>query len=156
MRKLLWFTILIAFYQADAQMDDETEFAYSCSLSIKTTVFPPDSSEKTGRGYVEALLCDKNGVPLPNKEITMSTSCGQLSCQAPGWYDDISSISSDRSCFKTGADGRVQVYLANIPFNTRGLIKATSNCDEITVRATGNFQISRKVVKHKTRSKRQR
>lgn len=148
--------MLIAAYQAYGQMDDETEFAYSCSLSLKTTVFPPDTSEKTGRGYVEALLCDKNGIPIPNKEIRIVTSCGQLSCQAPGWYDDISSISTDRSCYMTGADGKIQVYLANVPFNTQGFIKATSACDEITVNATGHFKISRTSVRSKTRSKQPR
>jgi hypothetical protein len=154
MKKLFCFMMLLCVYQAYGQMDEETEFAYSCSLSIKTTVFPPDTGDKTGRGYIEALLCDKNGVPIANKEVKIVTSCGMLSCQAPGWYDDISSISSDRSCFMTGADGRIQVYLANVPFNTQGRIKATSACDEITVTATGSFMISRKSTKKRTKSRR--
>jgi hypothetical protein len=137
-----------------AQYEEETEYAVSCSLSMKITVFQPDTADNSGRGYVEVFLCDKNGVPVPNKEVKMVASCGRLSCQAPGWYDDINSISSDKTCFITGANGRVQVYLADVPFNTQGRVKATSFCNEINVSGTGTFMISRTSIKKRTRSKR--
>jgi hypothetical protein len=153
----MWKSVLIlaiAALHVFAQYDDEPEFAYSCSLSIKITVFPPDTADKSGRGYVEVFLCDKNGTPVPNTAISMISSCGILSCQAPGWYDDISSISSDKSCFTTGADGRVQVYLSDVPFNTPGKIKATSFCNDINVSGSGTFRVSRTILKKRTRTKR--
>jgi hypothetical protein len=140
--------------QVFAQYDEETEVAYSCSLSIKITVFPPDSTDKSGRGFIEVMLSDKNGIPVSNMVVHVTATCGSLSCQAPGWYDDISSISSDKTCFTTNADGKIQVYLSNVPFNTQGRILATSFCNEINVKGTGTFLISRKSLKKRLRVKR--
>ena len=154
MEKTIVFLLAICLHQGICQEYEDEEYSYSCSLSISTTVFPPDSNDKTGNGYVEALLCDKNGVPIANKEIRMTVSCGILSCQLPGWYDNVSSISSDKSCFMTGVDGKVQVYLSRIPFNTPGLVKATCACDEIVLKSTSNFMISRKVIRKKIVPKR--
>jgi hypothetical protein len=133
--------------------EDVREFASSCSLSIKTTVFPPEASDRNGRGYVEATLCDKNGVPMQNREIKLASSCGVLSCQQPGWYDNISSISSDRTCYVTGADGKIQVYIINIPFNTPGRVKASSSCGDITVTGSSTFKIMRTQPKKKSAKK---
>ena len=133
--------------------DEETEYTVSCSLSMKITVFPPEASETSGRGYIEVFLCDKNGVPVPNKEISLITSCGVLSCQAE-MYADGRSLSSDKTCYVTGPDGRAQVYLTDVPFNTQGRVKATSFCNELTVKGSGTFKISRKSIKKRTRSKR--
>jgi hypothetical protein len=137
-----------------AQYEEETEYAVSCSLSMKITVFQPDTADNSGRGYVEVSLCDKNGIPVPNKEVKMVASCGMLSCQAPGWHDDVNSLSTGNTCFTTGADGRAQVYLANVPFNTQGWVKATGFCNEINVSGTGTYMIARKSIKKRTRSKR--
>jgi hypothetical protein len=137
-----------------SQYEEETEYAVSCSLSMKITVFPPDTVDNSGRGYVEVFLCDKNGVPVPNQELKIVSSCGILTCQAPGWHDDNSSLSSDKACFITGADGRAQVYLANVPFNTPGRVKATSLCNNINVSGSGTFKLSRTSTKKHTRSKR--
>ena len=136
-----------------AQYEEEFEYAVSCSLSMKITVFPPEASETSGRGYIEVFLCDKNGIAVPNKEISLISSCGVLSCQA-GMYGDDRSLSSDKTCYVTGDDGRAQVYLVDVPFNTQGRVKATSFCNEITVKGSGTFMISRKSAKKRTRSKR--
>jgi hypothetical protein len=154
----MWKMLLIALVSGMAPVlaqyyDEETEYAVSCSLSMKITVFPPEATETSGRGYVEVFLCDKNGIPIPNKEISLVASCGVLSCQA-GMYGDDRSFSSDKTCYFTGADGRAQVYLADVPFNTLGRVVATSFCNDITVKGAGTFKISRKSIKKRTRSKR--
>ncbi|MBN2038007.1 MAG: hypothetical protein JW768_14800 [Chitinispirillaceae bacterium] len=154
MKKIAAFLLVVCLFQGICQDYEDEEYSYSCSLSVSTTVFPPDSNDQTGNGYVEALLCDKNGTPIANKEVKMTASCGILSCQSPGWYDDVSSISSDKSCFITGADGKVNVYLSRIPFNTRGLIRATCACDEIVLKSTSSYMISRKIIRKKRVSKR--
>jgi hypothetical protein len=134
-------------YEGD---EDTREFASSCSLSLKTTVFPPEAADRSGRGYVEVWLCDKGGVPMPNREVKLTISCGVLSCQLPGWYDDVGSISSDRSCYMTGSDGKIQVYIVNIPFNTPGRVRASASCGDISASGSSTFKIMRTQPKKKT------
>lgn len=152
MKTVVPLVLLCMYCCAFAQEDEEQpEYVSSCSLSIKTTIFPPDSADRSGNGYIEGVLCDKNGTPVSNTEITVNSTCGTLSCRLPGPYDDESSGFSDRSCFITGPDGRFQVYLVKIPFNVPGRVKAVSACGAIKVKAGSTFTITRHLKTHKKR-----
>lgn len=145
--------LLLAGACAWAQDDDEREFVQSCSLSVKTTVYPADSADAAGKAVVEVALCDKAGAPIPNQQIEVSASSGTFSCIPPDSF--IRENASDRSCFITGQDGKIRVYLVSIPFNQTGLVKAACTYGDITVKASGSYSIMRHVIKKKRTRKSQ-
>jgi hypothetical protein len=139
--------VLLLFVRSWAQDDDERVYAVSCSLYIKISPSMPDSGDASGRALVEATLCDKAGIPIPDQEIKMTATCGALSCLPSNTIGAGDSASSGRSCFLTGKDGKIQASLINIPFNKPGRVKASCTYGELKVHASGSFSITRKVVK---------
>lgn len=143
--------LLFLFAPSRAQEEEETVVATSCSLSVKTTVYKADPGDVVGKASIEATLCDKAGTPIPDQTINVTATSGSFTCIPP---DGISGINtSDRSCFVTGPDGKVLVYLIDIPFNKPGRIKATCNYGDFTLNAAGRYSISRSVTRKKTSKK---
>jgi hypothetical protein len=136
-----------------AQNDDERVYVVSCSLYVKTTPYTPDPENVSGSAMVEATLCDKSGIPIPDQEITITATCGTLSCPSSFSYVPAGSTSSDRSCFITGRDGKIQVFLSDIPFNKPGRVKASCSYGDIKVHASSSFSITRKIIKKESRKK---
>jgi hypothetical protein len=116
------------------------------SLSVKTFVYPSDSADRYGHGKVEAVLRYKEGAPIPNQEIQLTSTCGVFSCKLPDIENEVDSSSADESCLTTGKDGKILVYLITIPFNSQGLVTATCTFDDVSVKATGTFWIKRMAV----------
>lgn len=154
MRKLIPLVILFLFIQSRAQEQDQTEesvVATSCSLSVKTTVYKADPGDVVGKASIEATLCDKSGTPIVDQTINITATSGTFTCISP---DGISGINTaDRSCFVTGPDGKILVYLVDIPFNKPGRIKATCTYGEFTVHAASSYSITRNVIKKKNAKK---
>jgi hypothetical protein len=115
--------------------DEETYTVASCSLAVKTTVYPALPDDRAGRVMVEGILCDKAGNPIPNQEIQMVATSGTFSCIPPESFASPDETSSERSCFITGSDGKIRVYLTSIPFNKQGRLKATCTYKECSVKA---------------------
>jgi hypothetical protein len=118
----------------------------SISLYVKTTVYPFDSTAMFGHGKVEATLRYTKGAPIPGQEIQLNTGFGVFSCKLPDIENLVDSSSSDTSCFRTGNDGKILVYLINIPFNSQGVVMASCVYNGIAVKATSTFWIKRMVV----------
>ena len=97
-----------------AQDDDERVYVSSCSLYVKTTPYTPDPENVSGSAMIEATLCDKAGIPIPDQEIRMTTTCGTLSCPSAFSFTTADATSPDRTCFITGRDGKIQVFLSDI------------------------------------------
>jgi hypothetical protein len=134
---------------ACAQEGDDASVTTSCSLFVKATVSPSDSTDRFGKAVIEATLCDKQGVPIPDQEIRLTSSCGKFFCPPPD-----SALSPDySSCYITGQDGRIKVELTAIPFNTAGRVVATCTYGTIKVKASSTFSIKRNMLKKKVPKK---
>ena len=136
-----------------AQDEDERVYAVSCSLYVMATPYTPDSGDVSGKAIVEATLCEKSGIPIPGQEIKMTTTCGTLSCPSMGIYESAGSASPENACFITGPDGKIQVFLSDIPFNKPGRVKASCTYSDIKVHASSSFSITRKIIKKGSRKK---
>jgi hypothetical protein len=136
-----------------AQDDDERVYAVSCSLYVRTSPFTPDSGDVSGRAMVNAILCDKSGIPIPGQEITMTVTCGTFSCPSAFSYVPADSVSQDRSCYITDQNGKIEVFLSDIPFNKQGKVKASCTYSGIKVQASSIFLITRKIIKRGTGKK---
>jgi hypothetical protein len=150
MNKLIPLMLLFLFVQSRAQeeeLTEETVVATSCSLSVKTTVYKADQVDVSGKASIEALLCDKSGTPIPDQTINVTATTGTFTCIPPEGVIGINT--SDRSCFVTGPDGKILVFLVDIPFNQPGRIKATCNYGDFTVHAASSYSITRNVIKKK-------
>jgi hypothetical protein len=119
----------------------------SCSLYVKTSIYPYDYLAQYGHGKVEARLCDKKGVAIPFQEIQLTATCGRFSCALPDIESNADSASRDSSCYITAKDGRILVYLLDIPFNTSGKVLAACTYGDMSVKATSTFWVKRYVKK---------
>jgi hypothetical protein len=136
-----------------AQEDDERVYVVSCSLYVKTNPYMPDPADVSGMAMVEATLCDRSGIPIPGEEIHMTATCGTLTCPSVYSYAPKDSASRDRTCYTTDRNGRIQVFLHNIPFNTKGRVKASCEYGDIKVQASSTFSVTRKTIKKRGRKK---
>jgi hypothetical protein len=152
MRHLVFIFGLFLAVCAWAQEEDGSEIlAASCSLSVKTTVLPADSFDGTGKVKIEAFLKDKDGAPIADQEIHISANCGTFSCKPPANEVDTDTGSQTAGfCYNTGADGKMRVYLINIPFNKPGKVLATCSVGTFVPKASSTFIIRRAVIKGKT------
>jgi hypothetical protein len=155
-KSVLVVSLLVSFFgPARAQEDEVAEVAAaSCSLSVKTTVLPSDSTDGTGKVKIEAFLFDNNGAPIPAVEIRVSANCGTFSCKPPANEIDADTGSSEAGfCYNTKNDGSIRVYLINIPFNKPGKIIATCSVGNFAPRASSTFIIRRSVIRGKAGNK---
>jgi hypothetical protein len=153
MKNLTLAMVLIFCASAWAQDEDERVYAVSCSLYVLTMPYTPDSGDVSGKAIVYATLCDKSGIPIPGQQIKMTTTCGTLSCPPMGIYESAGSASSENACFITGSNGKIEVFLSDIPFNKPGRVKASCTYSDIKVHASSNFSITRKIIKKGNRNK---
>jgi len=121
----------------------------TCSLSVRAKVFAPDFGESFGRALITATLCTTDGVPIPNKEINMTVSSGMFSCLPPDSFSAAELSSADHSCFITDVEGKMEVYVARIPINKPGLVKASFPFGDGVVKACCTFAITKRIAKKK-------
>jgi hypothetical protein len=139
-------TIVITFLMATplfAQEEQEFVSESSCSLSIKTTAYPVDSSDKFGKVTIEALLTDNKGNPLPGQQIRITATNGAFTCMPPVSFSDAEISSSVEGCLQTQEDGTVKIYLVHIPFNQPGNVKAMCAYGNFKVSAVGAYVIKK-------------
>lgn len=150
MLKMVPLLLLLFFVQSHAQQDDaeETVYATSCSLSVKTTVYPVEDGDVVAKVSIQATLSDKSGIPIPNQKITMTSTSGTFTCIAPDGAGG--SNTADHSCFITGPDGKILVFLVDVPFNKPGQIKAVCTYGNFTLHASSRYSIKRKVTRIKS------
>jgi hypothetical protein len=141
---LLMSSALLLFGSAPQAQNSHAGLAIS--LSVKTFVYPSDSFDQSGHGKVEAFLRYKDGAPIPNQRIEFSSTSGNFSCKLPDIENEVDSSSSDESCFTTGKDGKILVYIINIPFNSQGMVTASCTYDDVSVKATGTYWIKRMLL----------
>lgn len=151
--KRLLMPILLMYATILAQSDNDMTTVLSCQLTVKTTAYPPDSADLSGKAMVEATLLDNEGFPIYNQEVQMTTTTGVFSCLPPEVITEATMKDPVLYCFTTGQDGKIQAYIVNIPFNKQGRLDASSTCGTSVVKASGKFLITRSVLKKKHKKK---
>jgi hypothetical protein len=133
----------------NAQEGVKKGFESSCAIHVKSAVYPSDAMDHYGKARVYVTLCSREGAPIPDQEIEFTASCGAFSCK-PLDIEDTSAVDSSlSSCDMTDKDGKVMVYLVNIPFNNQGSVTASCDYGSLSVKASCAFLISRYEVKNK-------
>jgi hypothetical protein len=146
---LIWFAVAFSVF---AQEGDETRFGSSCQMHIKSSVYPSDLMDRTGKARVYVTLSTKQGEPIADQEIVFEANCGTFSCKPMDSEDTASVDSSLYECDHTDKNGRVMVYLVNIPFNNQGSVTATCDYGSLSVKASCTFLISRYALKSKRKN----
>jgi hypothetical protein len=149
MQKLLISMVLFLGAYVYAQNENGYAELTSCQLAVTTSVYSPDTADRFGKAMAEVTLTDESGLPIPNQPIQMTTSCGIFSCLPPENLTDAGLENPLLACFTTGSDGKMVVYIVKIPFNSKGLVKASFTWGNTTIKASGNFLITRSVSKIK-------
>lgn len=144
LNKLILLVTLLLVASAWAQDDGEGREAASCSLFVKAAVLPADSLDRYGSAKVEATLCDKQGIPIPDQEIRLTATRGIFFCPP-----DTTGSAEYTSCYISDRYGRISVMLTNIPFNTQGRVLGSCTYKGLTVKASSTFSIKRNIIKNK-------
>jgi hypothetical protein len=134
-----------------ATISSEETVVSSCRLQIKINPLQSASVSSAPKAVVIVLLVNGEGDPISGGHIELSATVGTLLCSSDTLSDSSSTKndSDPRSCFSTGDDGKAQIDLINIPFNTPVRVKASYNYGDYTVRATGSVVISKKTIPKK-------
>ena len=143
MKHFLAVSVLFYTFGVFAQEDQEFVTETSCSLSIKVTVFPIDSSDKFGKATIEALLTDNRGNPLPDQAIQMTATNGTFTCMPPVSFSGAKIATNIEGCSKTQEDGTIKIYLIHIPFNRPGTVKAFCTYGSFKVSAVGSYSVTK-------------
>ena len=146
---IVCFSVLFVFL--DHAISSENEFGTegSCAIRVKAAVYPSDSSEQYGKARVYATLMTKDGMPITNQEIQLAANCGEFSCKPSDAEDPTVVDSAIASCTQTDKNGKIMVYLVNIPFNVTGHIDAACDYGNMSVKASCTFLISRSHIARK-------
>ena len=132
-----------------AQESGESKFGSTCEIHIKSAVYPSDPYDQSGKARVYVTLCTKEGSPIPDQVIEFTATCGTFSCKPLDSEDTSAVDSSIYECDHTDKNGKVMVYLVNIPFNNKGSVTASCVYGSLSVKASCTFLISRYQVKGK-------
>ena len=120
----------------------------TCVISMKLALAPARPEDKTARAVVEVFLRTKGGQPIAGKEIQVTSSWGTFLCKLPELRDSTDTDpADDRSCFVTGSDGKVKINLINLLMNEAVQVKATCDCGDYFVHASGNLSVKSVKVK---------
>ncbi len=154
MKKVLLGSLAILLLFANG-FSGENDFGLegTCKIHVKAAVYPSDSSEQYGKARIYATLQTKDGKPIPDQEIELAANCGVFSCKPPDIDDSTVVDTAIGSCTRTDKNGKIMVYLVNIPFNVSGHIDAACDYGSLSVKATCSFLISRSHVARKQAKK---
>ena len=124
----------------------------SCSLKIRINPLRITTSSSTPKALVEVTLAEQRGESDLWRRHRVNGNSRGLFYAIQSTVQDSSSngaTSDAHSCFITGEDGKALIDLINIPYNTAVRVKASYDCGDYTIRATGNVIISKKVIHKK-------
>jgi hypothetical protein len=116
----------------------------SCKISMTVVANKSNPGDVAGTAIVNVTLIDKAGNPIAGREIAVQGTGGTLLCRMPGDTSGSTiKVEDDRSCYTTGENGKVRLYLVNIPVNTTVRVNATAICGDFEVHAKGSVAITR-------------
>ena len=134
-----------------ATISSEETVISTCRLQIKINPLQSATVSSAPKAIVLVSLVNGEGDPISGGHIELSATAGTLLCSSDTLPDSSSTKndSDPRSCFSTGDDGKAQIDLINLPFNTPVRVKASYNYGDYTVKATGSVVISKKTIHKK-------
>jgi hypothetical protein len=132
-----------------AQEEQKPGLEPTCVMHVKSSVFPSDSLEQYGKARVYVSLATQDGTPIPQQQIMFGANCGVFTCQVRDPGDTTAIDSTLFNCDYTDKNGKVMVYLVNIPFNNQGRVTASCDYGTLSVSASCTFLITRHVVARK-------
>jgi hypothetical protein len=150
MNRIFLSIVLCAAACAFAQEEEavETVIAASCSLFVKATVRGVPTTARFGQVRVEATLCDKDGVPISDQEIRLTSTGGTFACLPPdSVISELDSLAGP--CFVTRGNGKITVFLINVPFNRPGRVTASCTYKNFKLKSLSSYSITRKIIKKK-------
>ncbi len=112
----------------------------SCTLSIKVSTVQSIESAAP-KALVEVFLLNKDGEPISGGQIGLTATAGTFICNEINM--------DDKTCFFSGPDGKAKITLINIPYNSPVKIKASYNCGDYDVYATGNLLLTKRTTRKK-------
>lgn len=112
----------------------------SCTLSIKVST-AQSVENATPKAVVEVFLFNKDGEPISGGQIGLTATAGTFICNE--------TTTDDKTCFFSGPDGKAKITLINIPYNSPVKIKASYNCGDYDVYATGNLLLTKRTTRKK-------
>lgn len=123
----------------------------SCSLKVRINPLESATNSSTPKAIVEVTLVNRDGEPISGGNIELTANFGTLLCKPKTVQDSVNSDanSDSRACFITGEDGKALIDLINIPYNTALRVKASYDCGDYIVKASGNVMLSKKVIHKK-------
>lgn len=134
-----------AFSQSMGSIASEESIIQSCSLSVKIIPTQPQPSDPAAMAEVTVTVLNRDGTPVSGNQIELTANAGTFNCPASS-----GEIASDaKSCFSTNQDGRAIITLMNLPFNKGIKVKASTQCGDYILTASGSAIISKKVIKRK-------
>jgi len=145
--------LISATIAARASGENESGFESSCVMHVKSAVYPSDPMDNSGKARVYVTLCSKEGTPIPDQEIQLAASCGTFSCKPLDAEDSSGVDSTIYDCDHTDKNGKVMVYLVNIPFNNQGSVTAVCDYGSLSVKASCTFLITRHAIVGKPQKK---
>lgn len=148
--------ILAAGVRLHAQEEQRPGLEPTCVMHLKSSVFPSDTFEQYGKARLYVTLTTQDGTPIPQQQIIFSANCGVLTCQVRDIGDTTAIDSTLFNCDYTDKNGKVMVYLVNIPFNNQGRVTASCDYGTLSVSASCTFLITRHLMARKPVIKSQR
>ncbi len=133
------------FSQSMGSILSEESIVESCSLSIKIIPIKPQPSDPAAMAEITVTVLNRDGIPVSGNQINVTADAGTLNCSALTGE----SGSDDKSCFSTNQDGKAIINLINLPFNKNIKVKASTQCGDYVLTASGSAIISKKVIKKK-------
>jgi hypothetical protein len=123
----------------------EESIVQSCSLSIKIIPTQPQPSDPAAKAQITVTVLSRDGIPVSGNQIQLTANAGTFNC--PESAGD--SAADDKRCFSTNQDGNAIITLINLPFNKSIKVKASTQCGDYLLTASGSAIISKKVIKKK-------
>lgn len=134
-----------AFSESMGSIASEESIVQTCSLSIKITPSQPQPSDLAAKAEISVTVLSRDGIPVIGNQIELTANAGTFNCPAVAGESE----SDDKSCFSTNQDGKAIITLINLPFNKSIKVKASTQCGDYVLTASGSVIISKKVIKKK-------
>ncbi|HMA64883.1 MAG TPA: hypothetical protein VKO63_06790 [Chitinispirillaceae bacterium] len=133
------------FSQSMGSIASEESVIQSCSLSIKIIPTQPLPSDPAAKAEITVTVLSRDGIPVSGNQIELTANAGTFNCTISAGESE----SDDNSCFSTNQDGKAIISLINLPFNKSIKVKASTQCGDYVLTASGSAIISKKVIKKK-------
>jgi hypothetical protein len=132
---LLFFQLSVFSYEFEQPGESST-----CKISLQMKMKPVHPDDNTGSAVIEVFLREKNGTPLPDKQIQLTATAGTFYCRLPDKKDSTGTDpSEDQTCYTTDQYGKARINIVNLLAGETVQVKVTCDCGGYFVYASGSL-----------------